>query len=821
MSGKTKEAQSGKKLGIKYELKKWKKNSKLDTFTFIDQKENILNFTLDKNELTITCPKDYPKSLNELFYINYDSEQMEWLTYVSIYIQEKRPTLSKLLKKIESEYEKNKIESEEFEYDIDDEDYFNEKTVIDEFDMELCRIKSKLRDNLSKCSSLFEVDSSKQISKLFEDNIPGLVLMKEFVDLYKKYKSNDKINISTVDDNIYHWNVKFSNFSKKKVNLQLQKLKEKYDYDYVEFDLYFHHVYYPAYPPLIKYKRPKLNNFFMHRLSNLKMNNTKYWTPSRSMEYVIDNLYKIVNENKDIDIDYKTEMNDIKKNPMGAYLELESDLMKLASYCDNIEVFDNIDTEDYHKMYDKKDLVKNKSKKGSTPWVSGTGYGTDQNVQWDVSKFIALEETKDKQLAKVLQKIIISIDSHPEEKLNEIYDIIKDSYLIPFIKKLLTGVTMLEINKRKSIYTNVFTILQYLTNENSISLFKDDSDESLYNTIETAYNDAIEVQKIQQMGSKEEDYSDADMTTTLIALYEMLKPCYDTYIEKLNIYKGNTTKKLKDKLRVDDEDDEYKQYINTMKSHQYGDHDILKSNYVYIENTKEDVRLVPKTARRIAQEYGNLSKNLPLHSNASIFFKRDTANMLVCRAMITGPIDTPYDSGCFIFDILLHSYPTHPPKVLLRNTGNKRFNPNLYNAGKVCLSLLGTWSGSNGEKWLPAKSTLFQVLNSIQSLILVDNPFFNEPSYEREIGTKRGEINNENYNQNIRLYTMNHAMSDLLEKPDQFGGFEKAIKDHFRLRKDHILEVVSKWVEKLPKNHIKTNSYKEAYDRLKKNLAKL
>lgn len=28
-----------------------------------------------------------------------------------------------------------------------------------------------------------------------------------------------------------------------------------------------------------------------------------------------------------------------------------------------------------------------------------------------------------------------------------------------------------------------------------------------------------------------------------------------------------------------------------------------------------------------------------------------------------------------------------------------RFNPNLYNCGKVCLSLLGTWSGGENEKW--------------------------------------------------------------------------------------------------------------------------
>ena len=41
--------------------------------------------------------------------------------------------------------------------------------------------------------------------------------------------------------------------------------------------------------------------------------------------------------------------------------------------------------------------------------------------------------------------------------------------------------------------------------------------------------------------------------------------------------------------------------------------------------------------------------------------------------------------------------------------GSVRFNPNLYNCGKVCLSLLGTWSGAKGETWDPDSSSTLQV----------------------------------------------------------------------------------------------------------------
>ena len=38
-----------------------------------------------------------------------------------------------------------------------------------------------------------------------------------------------------------------------------------------------------------------------------------------------------------------------------------------------------------------------------------------------------------------------------------------------------------------------------------------------------------------------------------------------------------------------------------------------------------------------------------------------------------------------------------------------RFNPNLYKDGKVCLSLLGTWPGAQGEQWSKQISTIIQV----------------------------------------------------------------------------------------------------------------
>ena len=67
-------------------------------------------------------------------------------------------------------------------------------------------------------------------------------------------------------------------------------------------------------------------------------------------------------------------------------------------------------------------------------------------------------------------------------------------------------------------------------------------------------------------------------------------------------------------------------------------------------------------------------------------------NFFQIHALITGPFDTPYEGGFFLFVIRCPpDYPIRPPRVKLLTTGNKevRFNPNLYKNGKVCLSILG------------------------------------------------------------------------------------------------------------------------------------
>lgn len=53
-----------------------------------------------------------------------------------------------------------------------------------------------------------------------------------------------------------------------------------------------------------------------------------------------------------------------------------------------------------------------------------------------------------------------------------------------------------------------------------------------------------------------------------------------------------------------------------------------------------------------------------------MFVRVEETNITLWRVLITGPSDTPYANGCFVFDVYFpETYPSQPPKVNLKTTG--------------------------------------------------------------------------------------------------------------------------------------------------------
>ena len=182
---------------------------------------------------------------------------------------------------------------------------------------------------------------------------------------------------------------------------------------------------------------------------------------------------------------------------------------------------------------------------------------------------------------------------------------------------------------------------------------------------------------------------------------------------------------------------------------------------------------------------------LSLDSNGTgIFVQHDEDDPAFMKCLITGPENTPYSWGLFEFDVYIPpSYPDKPPKFTHRTTneGQIRFNPNLYNNGYVCLSLLGTW---DGPSWDPKLSSMIQILNSLQALVLVDEPYYNEP------GIGQDNVSATQYKHMVREATLRYAIVGHLNNPSPI--WKSVIRDHFNLVKPQICKVAAKWVKEAP-----------------------
>jgi len=115
-------------------------------------------------------------------------------------------------------------------------------------------------------------------------------------------------------------------------------------------------------------------------------------------------------------------------------------------------------------------------------------------------------------------------------------------------------------------------------------------------------------------------------------------------------------------------------------------------------------------------------------NDLGIYYHYDDFDITKGTGLLFGPEGTPYADIPLVFSVTIPAdYPFNSPSVtIVTSDGATRFHPNLYVTGKVCLSILGTYSG---PKWVSTMN-IATVFKSILS-ILNENPIVNEPSWER------------------------------------------------------------------------------------------
>ena len=192
--------------------------------------------------------------------------------------------------------------------------------------------------------------------------------------------------------------------------------------------------------------------------------------------------------------------------------------------------------------------------------------------------------------------------------------------------------------------------------------------------------------------------------------------------------------------------------------------------------------------RLLRKEWEILQQDLP--HNIWVRFDEEHTDLL--RAAIMGAPGTPYHDNLFVFDLFLPpDYPEVPPAVFYHSYG-LRLNPNLYENGKVCLSLLNTWEGKETEVWNPKISNVLQILLSIQALVLNEKPYFNEAGYHKLAGSLEGEKNAKTYNEEAFLLSCQTMLFLLKNPPDQM---KELVTQHFQASGARILRACQAYMK--------------------------
>jgi len=500
----------------------------------------------------------------------------------------------------------------------------------------------------------------------------------------------------------------------------------------LEFKLIINPETYPYMPPKFELIRPEISPELHLGLLNLNIFQINNWVNIITLDYIIENIGILLNPIIENNLLQNNKLDNIlHKNIITlAYLIKDESIVKI-----NLEI--NIP---------KKEIINH-----DTIWKAGTGYSTDISTNWNITEFIIEKELANDKITTCLDLILDILINQTSLSINKI--------LINYINKQINTVNILELENTKKLYNSIFNISGFIYKLNPTELI-------ISENLIKLYDDLLNILEIQKEN------------TILINIFDIIKIITINYEHKHN------------KEEIKNHENNINKYVDIMKQLQFDNNYIIPKDHKFYDKITQKIE--SSTLVRILAELSSFKSNLPLNWDTTIWCRVSKQNYNIFTFIISGPKDTPYENGLFEFHIYLPSnYPTISPHVLLYNTNNFRFNPNLYKCGKVCLSLLGTWQGHESEKWNPKSSTILQIMISIQSLIFINEPYFNEPSYETQQNTPFGINQSNKYNNDIYPNTVKIAMINVLKNPPL--GFENIVKNHFILKKTEILEKIKIW----------------------------
>eukprot|EP00439_Symbiodinium_sp_Y106_P079920 s861_g18.t1 len=602
------------------------------------------------------------------------------------------------------------------------------------------------------------------------------------------------LEADAIDFNVHSWVVKLRGFSNG-ISEDLNQLKARCGYDYVELRISFREDLHPFYPPSVSIVRPRLlgRHDVQAALACHPRLQLKGWSPFQSSRDMLVSIRSFLDRVARVDLE--SDRNAIVDFPEGAFsvveqqlgllrrlrgivpLDLRPETLGNAYEDDPWAQSEELQSSSFSAMLSggrkstSSSAGPGAASRSSGRWAAGVGYGTACMERghdgWDPAALRAAQEAQDLELQQVVSSISRSLPRYDTGK-DDLADLLSKSCLVPFLEGELSA-SYTSISERCGIFREVLGMVKQLLAslpQHAPSLLQ-----PIRQHLAAAKASAETFQHCLGECASHEDAA------------------RDVAFAKLVVATADDLERLCHAPRSLPAGSAQTEYCRLLSVHQL-DSSSIEDWHAFAQIARNE-HCVPQ-ARTLA----GLAALLPLSDSSSVFVRNGSQQQQLWRALITGPEDTPYSGGCFVFDVYFPvGYPNGPPEVKLLTTGGGTvcFNPNLYSNGKVCLSLLGTWQGERSESWDAQTSRALQVLVSIQSLILVPQPYFNEPGYETQIGTSRGDSQSKAYNATVRENCIRWAMIDVLRSP--MPEFAEAIKLHFKLRGPKIQETVAAWIE--------------------------
>eukprot|EP01130_Rhizamoeba_saxonica_P019273 TRINITY_DN991_c0_g1_i2.p1 TRINITY_DN991_c0_g1~~TRINITY_DN991_c0_g1_i2.p1 ORF type:complete len:660 (-),score=151.06 TRINITY_DN991_c0_g1_i2:251-2230(-) len=587
------------------------------------------------------------------------------------------------------------------------------------------------QEKLEEDSANYGKSPEDKVDQIFSTGAATGVLTNDLLYIME-HSSDLGFSAEPINNNIYDWKVKIFGFQGGDLLRSMQEINETFGYDYVELRVEFKMDLYPFYPPLVTVIRPRFQGFMMGRITSMEMLKLDKWNPVRNMSEILTTIRELLSNFGKLDINH--DMNNSFAFPGGAYTKLEHYLLQLELISEvtprankkypirkeSMQYFSDIEevpmvVEDKEEENDQQQTSGNNSNR---VWAKGTGYGHGSrgNNSWNLEAYIAAQKERDLQHERVLKSIadyitkdILSFD---EEVIVEQAIIVEESCLIPILISSFDNDSLLDMCSHESLYSSLLNVCKAIAQV----------------PIMVPLLDRLPCEKVSVFSKVQKLRRTADIFNRAVSKSKAKEATEQVFINlilevhalvetALGYEKNNGTSPVTDLIndgwkeiileqaqKKEEMANKEEQYIDIMSELQFDYSDLEMGGYAhYFRNEASDVgSSSTKRVLRLGQEVGSLSGALPINASSSIFVRVDPERMDMMTCAITGPEDTPYSGGFFQFDIFFpKEYPGGPMKIWLITTGNQsfRFNPNLYANGKVCLSLLGTWSGSAGESW--------------------------------------------------------------------------------------------------------------------------